>query len=261
MFGSDIDTQQFVSRYIKLTHCDLFFADAAILIEGDAERILLPHFLRGYDCLNQSYISILNIGGSHAHRLRPFMETLEIPTLIVTDLDATAKNGEGKWVSAPVARKSGQKTNNDTLKSWFPKIELVDDLLDLSANDKKQESPFALRVAYQMPIFTGDLEVLPYTFEDSLIFENKAIFESVTNAKGMIKKAQSITDAQNAFETIRSSNFKKAEFALDLLYLANFDDIKIPTYISDGLQWLESILQPKLVQSILADSSSGGNNA
>ena len=255
IFGSDEDTQRFVSRYIKLTHCDLFFADAAVLIEGDAERILLPHFLRGHDCLNQSYISILNIGGSHAHRLKSFMETLGIPTLIITDLDATRENEEKKWESAPVTRGSGQKTNNDTLKSWFPKKESIDDLLGLSANDKKQDKPFALRVAYQMPIAIGDLEVLPYTFEDSLIFENKATFDSTVNAKGMIKKAQSITDAQSAFKIIRDKDFKKAEFALDLLYLQNFDGIKIPTYISEGLQWLESILQPKLVQAALVEDS------
>lgn len=103
-------------RYIKLTHCDLFFADAAILIEGDAERILLPHFLRKYDCLTQSYISILNIGGSHAHKLKTFMETLGIPTLIITDLDATRENEKKSGICTGGAR-SESKTNNDTLKS------------------------------------------------------------------------------------------------------------------------------------------------
>jgi predicted ATP-dependent endonuclease of OLD family len=257
MFGTDTTTEQFVSRYIKLTHCDLFFADAAILIEGDAERILLPHFLCRLNCLNQSYISLLSIGGSHAHRLRPFMETLGIPTLIITDLDAISSGGN----SAPVARSASQKTSNDTLKSWFPKKENIDDLLELSTNDKKQDEPFALRVAYQTPITIADAEVLPYTFEDSLIFENKAIFDGVIDAKGMIKKAQDITDAQSAFETIRSSGFKKAELALDLLYIPNFNNIRVPTYISEGLQWLEGILQSKLGQTPLITDNVGEENA
>ena len=34
VFGNEDDTAMFVSRYIKSTHCDLFFADASILIEG-----------------------------------------------------------------------------------------------------------------------------------------------------------------------------------------------------------------------------------
>ena len=163
VFGNDTATEQFVSRYIKLTHCDLFFADAAVLIEGDAERILLPHFLRRFVYLNQSYISILSIGGSHAHRLRPFMERLGIPTLIITDLDAIGTDGK----AAAVTRGANQKTNNDTLKSWVPKKENIDELLELSADGKKQDDPFALCIAFQKPITASGSEILPYTFEDT----------------------------------------------------------------------------------------------
>lgn len=261
VFGCDEDTQRFVSRYIKLTHCDLFFADGAVLIEGDAERILLPHFLRGYECLNQSYISILNIGGSHAHRLKSFMETLGIPTLIITDLDATMEKAKDNWVSVPAARGTNQKTNNDTLKSWFPKKFDIDDLLKLSPKDKQQNEPFPLCIAYQSPITIKNREILPYTFEDSLFFENKALFDNAINAKGMIKKAKGITDAESAFKIIRADGFKKAEFALDLLYLPDFDKIKVPKYISEGLKWLESILAAKLTQTALSEDTGEDNDA
>jgi len=30
---------------LKLTHCDLFFADAAVLVEGIAEKLLLPKMI------------------------------------------------------------------------------------------------------------------------------------------------------------------------------------------------------------------------
>jgi len=46
VFGSGTSTERFVTRYLKTTHCDLFFADAAILVEGPAERILVPQFVR-----------------------------------------------------------------------------------------------------------------------------------------------------------------------------------------------------------------------
>lgn len=39
VFGPDNETKKFVVRYLKATHCDLFFADAAILVEGPAERV------------------------------------------------------------------------------------------------------------------------------------------------------------------------------------------------------------------------------
>jgi len=271
IFKSDNETARFVSRYIKLMHCVLFFADAAILIEGDAERILLPRFLRKYEYLNHSYISILSIGGSHSHRLRFFMETLGIPTLIITDLDAIVENRESARItrksaritrkSAPVNRRANQKTNNDTLKFWLPGKEDIDELLGLSADDKKQDTPFALRVAYQMPITVDGAEVLPYTFEDSLIFENRTIFSDIENAKGTIKKVQEITDAQSAFDKIRDPNFKKAEFALELLYLSAFEDLKTPTYIAEGLQWLEESLKAKHASAALSEENTETDDA
>jgi predicted ATP-dependent endonuclease of OLD family len=86
-FKSDEETRRFVTRYVKVTHCDLFFADAAILIEGPAERILTPHFVREHDefkDLRECYITWLEIGGSHAHRLRGLIECLALPTLNVS---------------------------------------------------------------------------------------------------------------------------------------------------------------------------------
>ena len=39
--------------------------------------------------------------------------------------------------------------------------------------------------------------------------------------------------------------FKKAEFALDLIYLIDPKKIVVPNYIDDGLNWLESQLSSK----------------
>ena len=39
------ETLEFLQRYLKLTHCDLFFADAAVLVEGTAEKLLLPRMI------------------------------------------------------------------------------------------------------------------------------------------------------------------------------------------------------------------------
>ena len=60
-----------------------FFADAAILVEGAAENMLLPHFMRSkYPKLYQRYITILGVNGRHAHRLSPLIEKL-VPTVIL----------------------------------------------------------------------------------------------------------------------------------------------------------------------------------
>ena len=120
-FGSTDETSRFVRRYLKATHCDLFFADGAVLVEGPAERIVVPHFVRKreqYEYLRRCYITWLEIGGSHAHRLRSLLEHLGLNTLIITDIDA--KDAEGKAVSP--ARGANLKARNETLKTWIPGV-------------------------------------------------------------------------------------------------------------------------------------------
>ncbi|WP_425358949.1 ATP-dependent nuclease [Antarcticimicrobium sediminis] len=133
LFGADKQTRRFVTRYLLSTHFDLFFADAIIVIEGAAERILLPHLIQHhYPNLAVAYLSFLELGGSHAHRMRPLIEALEVPTLIITDLDAVAKvDKDGKTVTQSARPCSGaaQTTVNQVLKTWLPEMEEVDTLM------------------------------------------------------------------------------------------------------------------------------------
>lgn len=246
-FGNEDDTTRFAIRYLKTTHCDLFFADAAILIEGQAERILLPFFIRQeFPQLTSSYISLLEIGGSHAHRLRPLIEDLGIITLIVTDIDSIDPNQNRSKVIPE--KNKGYVTNSSTLKTWIPCKELIDDLI--APNDShKQTSDGLVRVAYQCVVnivFNKSItQVIPYTFEEALVFANKELFENL-EGNGYIKKFSTALAKQSLkeclecmFETLKSDG--KAQFALDLL-LEDTDKLKAPQYIADGLKWLTETL-------------------
>ena len=114
VFGKGDETDKFVTRYLQTTHCDLFFADAAILVEGSAENMLLPHFIRNkYPELYQRYISILSINGRHSHRLNPLLEKLCLPTLVIADLDTAEKDGHHK--AACPERGKGLISSNYTI--------------------------------------------------------------------------------------------------------------------------------------------------
>ena len=83
VFGDSDQTNKFVTRYLQSLIVICFFADAAILVEGAAENMLLPHFMRSkYPKLYQRYITILGVNGRHAHRLSPLIEKL-VPTVIL----------------------------------------------------------------------------------------------------------------------------------------------------------------------------------
>jgi predicted ATP-dependent endonuclease of OLD family len=257
VFGDAVDTERFVTRYLKATHCDLFFADAAILVEGPAERILVPHFVHNsFPRLGQCYETILEIGGSHAHRLRPLIEHLGLITLVITDLDA-AESPEGSAV--PPARGKGQVTRNATLKSWLPEKDSLDDLLDAKDHQKikKYDDFFSVRVAYQSPVqvklsgASSSVEALPNTFEDALAYDNLQVFRDLKSDGAIGKFSDAMGEAKTT-ETLGKSMFgilkklKKAEFALDLLELEQDPwPIKPPTYIRDGLSWLQDQLQRK----------------
>ncbi|WP_024513948.1 AAA family ATPase [Bradyrhizobium sp. Tv2a-2] len=259
VFGTKNETQRFVTRYLRAHHADLFFADAAILVEGPAERMLLPNLIRNnYERLNQSYVTLLEIGGSHAHRLKPLIDCLGLLTLIITDLDSVDATGS----SAQPQRGADQTTNNDTLKTWVPKLPNVDALMDADEKAKISENSddqlFAVRTAYQTPVQVKLLDASkaetaqPYTFEDALAFENIEFFAKLEGG-GLVRKfREAILKGGDAgavgkgmFDALRTG--KKAEFALEVIDAKDFDTIRVPSYVAEGLAWLQSRLEKKQV--------------
>jgi predicted ATP-dependent endonuclease of OLD family len=269
VFGPGSETERFVTRYLRAQHADLFFADAAILVEGPAERMLVPNFIRAhYDKLNQCYITLLEIGGSHAHRLKPLVDHLGLLTLIITDLD-TLDAADG--ASVQPSKGAGQKSNNATLRTWVPGFDDVDALMDAEAKAKTLrvdgDPLFAVRAAYQTPLSVKGPGVeesetaYPYTFEDALVFENLALF-SALEGTGLVRKFRnaittggSVTAiGKRMYDALKSG--KKAEFALEVLEIESFDDIVVPSYIAEGLQWLLNELKKKQVE-ILPQAGQG----
>lgn len=250
IFGSKTETQQFVTRYLRIQHADVFFADALILVEGPAERMLIPHFIeKRHPAVHHAYVTMLEIGGSHAHRLRPLIEALKIPTLVITDIDPQL---EGK--STPTARSVGQKTGNPTLRQWRNQGDDIDILLGALADTKELtgDDQFAVRFAYQVPVTTSlpranTDEVLPTTFEDALAFENVTYFGTLKGA-GLTKKFKETLStsidvtaaASDLHKHLKTGN--KAELALDVLADPAFDTIAPPQYIEEGLAWLATRL-------------------
>ena len=258
-FGTDDETKQFVTRYIRLTHCDIFFSDAVVLVEGPAEKILVPSFLVKAG-LDSYYISVIEVNGRHAHSFRKLIEKIGIAALIVTDIDATdTKVGEdGKEIHPSVitAKGNGYKTGNPSIKSWLSGKEQIDDLLAL---DEKEKLVNNVRIAFQTPVNVkwdknkDELtEVCPYTFEDALIFTNLELFRreglkkmgAITTIANLLKHSNSANELQNKiFKKLESkSGFQKADFAISLLYKDDFVDLGAPVYIQEGLEWMKSYL-------------------
>lgn len=124
---ADAPAREFLHRYLKLTHCDLFFSDAVILVEGNVERLLLPAMIESAaKRLRSSALTILEVGGAFAHRFQELISFVGLTTLVITDLDSVtvktdAEKAAAQGAGAEVAAEGDDE--DDDLKPF----ELEDD--------------------------------------------------------------------------------------------------------------------------------------
>lgn len=236
VFLSDADKQdkEFLQKYLTLTKCDLYFADRAILIEGSTERILLPEMIKKMDSdsntnLRRKYMSVVEVGGAYAHHFYKFLDFLELKTLVITDLDSTKRNENGKYPASLVSE--GTHSTNVGLSHWFggEGYSELTPLLIKTDNDKISQ---VRRLAYQIPEdgnqFTGR------SFEDAFILANLELLELNQLANDKLEQA--------VFDKAQKVGAKsKANFAIE--YAVDKTKWMVPKYISDGLAWLDSDTQ------------------
>lgn len=255
---------KFLKQYLTLNRSELFFADKAILYEGDTERILLPAMMKKIDdeddseggrpLLSQN-ISMIAVG-AHSHIFDEMIKFLGIKTLIITDLDSAGADKKRCTVD------QGIHTTNESLKYYF-KNQLDDSEKELSnlrqlkcenkvlskkgdtwVNDEKG----SLMVAYQTKEIAGKKSYEPRSFEDAFIFINREFlakyidnFQDVTH-KDRFKKVENGKYKYDSYKLAEYCKNAKASFAMDILVNSyGNDDISwaIPPYIKEGLKWLK----------------------
>ncbi|GAA1749122.1 ATP-dependent nuclease [Streptomonospora arabica] len=247
------ENADFLRRFLKLTNCHLFFADAVVLAEGDAERLLLPRMIDSHTprltALERAHVSILEVSGSHAFRFRSLVEFLGLPTLIITDLDSV--NGPKGAVCR--TDEPGARTCNPTLKRWLPRKVDIEKLLDIPEEDKVQvEDPQAsVRVTYQTrePCMWQEStqSVAGRTFEEAFLLENlQWALERADELPLGLSADLTLAEVLDAVhEFARRPRGGKTNFALTLVDL---DDWRTPGYIKRGLEWLDGRLSTEAAQ-------------
>lgn len=263
--------RDFLERYLKLTHCDLFFADAAILVEGNVERLLMPQMIaKAAPGLRSSYLCVLEIGGAYAHLFRSLIEFLGITTLVATDLDSVsgpvaaqvenaAVLADDDQVDGDVAQGSActpetpdAVTSNQMLAQWLPGLSRIDELLNVDVAAKTiapdEFGLGAIRVTYPCSVTLQrngeELECAGRTLEVAFAFNNLEWTQDAANRELRLRvhAPQNLADlARKVHNKVHSSSYKKTDFALALL-AKDPNTWNVPTYIAEGLQWLEASL-------------------
>lgn len=232
---------EFLKKYIRLAHCDLFFADAAILVEGAAEKLLLPLMMKASPNLRAAYLTVLEVGGAFAHRFQELLLFIGIPYLIITDVDSVEPMGSP---SACRADKAGARTSNATLRQLLG-VQTVAELLALDLG-KKSRADGSRCVVFQTGVNVKEgataITMQPRTFEEALAYQNFELFRSGELQLGVDIPAELMAAYESIYQRVQSREFKKTDFALSIL--ASSATWKVPGYIAEGLAWLGSRLAP-----------------
>lgn len=250
-FSAEAALKEWLTQYLTLTRCDLFFADKAVLIEGAAERLLLPAFTRKLDeavgeaepMLTAQYLTTVEVDGRHANKFFPLIKFIGIPTLVVTDLDAEAqrpqKNGatheDGTpkltWQRSLVC--NGSRSGNPCIKEWFDS----EDLGGIQAKgetDKVRDGAAPMRIAYQVPEEAGS--PCGRSFEEALILANPVRWPLPDGTDG--------AEAIERWASEKAKDLGKTSLALSLIDEVGKEDFVIPKYLRDGLEWLRGVGPP-----------------
>ncbi|MFO1271893.1 MAG: hypothetical protein U1F50_09485 [Rubrivivax sp.] len=148
------------------------------------------------------------------------------------------------------AHTAGAVTSNQTLISWLPRKRSVEELWNVDADRKVMElsGGARVRVAYQCPVpvtYGGSTaQRCGRTLEEAFGLENVVWCQDERNQSvGLRLKTPPLTPellAEGLHKRVVSTTFDKTRFALEVLASGPETNWKVPTYIAEGLVWLES---------------------
>ena len=255
-YDAESKEYHFLTQYLTISRAEIFFAEKAILIEGDTERMLIPTMMKKIDIeeaeifknntekdpylpLLSQNISIIEVG-AYSQIFDKFIAFLGIKTLIITDIDTIDDKGEKCRVA------EGVSYSNSAISHYFGSVKL-DKLKSYTLNDKifdKVNNAWVVQdngklcIAYQ----TKENEYNARSFEDAFIHINRNFVNTNRNEFMGLKNRESFDVANtDAYDLAANCVKKKTYFAMDILFHTNdkYDNWQIPSYIREGLLWLK----------------------
>jgi hypothetical protein len=172
------------------------------------------------------------------------------------DDDETAAGAVEKPGKACVAGHPGAATSNQTLLQWLPKCSTVAALWEATAEQKIQvranDNDALVRVAYQcrtdVTWGADTLALAGRPLEEAFALENLDWCQHQDRKQLQLRIAKAdekdlVTLANRVHKRVQAKSFSKTDFALALL-AEDPADWSVPSYIADGLRWLEAEIAP-----------------
>ncbi len=247
-YEKESNQYKFLKQYLIISRAEIFFADKAVLIEGDTERILIPTFMRKVDLeeavrlktenkkdisqpLLSQNISIIEVG-AYSNIFEKFIKFLGIKSLVLTDIDSVNNDD----TACPV--NEGAKTSNSAINYFLDNVTWE----DLKVLPVEKRTIFIGNASVCLCYQQEENSYHARSFEDAFIHLNRDFIKgSKTTFHGLKNASYFDDDSKTPYELADSCIKKKTHFALDILYHSDkdFSNWNIPAYIKNGLLWLK----------------------
>lgn len=238
----------FLQRFLDSTKANLFFAKGIIMVEGDAENILIPVIadILGYP-LEKYGVSIVNVGSTAFLRYSMIMvrkdgDTIEIPVSVITDCDV-----KPSYDVDPKTKE--QKFNEKTAES--------------AQSEKEKNEKYTSGSVHG---FTSPRWTLEYCIAMSCLSEDfhKAVHygKKILNAREYISLTdEKITEANQVAEeeTSQWHTLSRGETAYNIYNLMLNEDGKsslkaiVAQCLASILRWKISVIPSELTQEKMFD--------
>lgn len=262
-FSDKADSKRHLAKFLDVTRSDMLFADKVILVEGIAEKLLLPLFMEKCNFSYEDYhISIVEIGGKHfEHFIELFNGNAVIKkVLCITDCDFP-------WIEDHILKSISEYTQREdaTHIKKLKKIFTIDNfhLVSQSLGGQTFEDELFLENIGNVEVTKSLLKIvlpdcmLEFLNTHNLCFDQWAAnLDKISNAKTKKKISDMIStfQAKIAIDSKYTSKYhhlffaqlflsyaksKKGDVALSILTSEEIvNQMSVITYIKEGLEWL-----------------------
>ena len=233
-----------LERYIDVTRGELFFSKGVILVEGDAERFLLPTLAKLHDPemdFDALGISVCSIAGTN---FAPYLQLLgpaglDIPVVVLTDFDPKGQS---------VSQEDADPDAN--IGDSYGKNRVVNQMMVHLLNEEEwQELSFddVLAKAEDYGVFLNDFTFEVDLFKEGTEDEFAEAIKKLTDNKKMHKRFDDLSsksdtlDPKQFLKDIDSLGKGRVAQRLASIFLAQGEDV-CPPYIKAALDHMKAKL-------------------
>lgn len=249
--------KKFVERFLDVTRSNLFFTNQLILIEGLAEQMLIPQFMKADTSdIQNRHISIINLSGRYFIPFLRMFDTNKNPNTAIykqiaclTDLDPV--QGKQNKSCPPIFQTEPDSKN--------PNIESIKALKSANIKVFSQDEDSGYKSnegwTFEYQLYMDNPDLMPLTFHDSMRY-----CDAWENLKKMSIENLSIEKISNTFQNERSKQIdgilKENHNTNDLSEITDSKLIKL--YL--GTMFLYSIKDKGLYAQELSEEISSGKS-